>query len=89
VAGVLRSIAPKATVRVEAGLAAGAVGFDSELQAKLLAALEWGPDLIVCSFVTAVDLTTPPLALTALFDQIARFHKGVTVFAPAGNDGLT
>jgi len=89
VAGVLRSIAPKATVRVEAGLAAGAVGFDSELQAKLLAALECGPDLIVCSFVTAVDLTTPPPALTALFDQIARFHKGVTVFAPAGNDGLT
>jgi subtilisin family serine protease len=89
VTGQLRAVAPKAEVFVAAALGPGAIGVETDVIATVERMLAAGPDLIVCSFITATKDDRPSPLLVELFDRIALHHKGVTVFAPAGNDNLT
>ena len=89
VTSMLRAVAPKAEVFTAAALGPGAIGVETDVIATMDRMLATGPDLVVCSFITATSANAPSPLLTALFDRIERRHKGVTVFCPAGNDNLS
>jgi hypothetical protein len=86
-AGMVRTVAPRADVYVwNAFLKVGAE-FESTLAAKIVLALEQGPDVISLSFGCVSRDSIPPIGFEVVRERVAEL-KGVVVVAAAGNDGV-
>jgi subtilisin family serine protease len=87
IAGVIRSIAPRAEVIVRSAFNRAGAVFESDL----VEALDWvlandSPDIISMSAGTWTFDATGPLGLNAFNETRLRHHKGVVLVAAAGND---
>lgn len=103
VAGCVRVVAPLADVHVvdaakELPVQNGTIGavFESDLaqllRAHLVAAPEdfapvTVPDVLLLSVAGTTRNDVPPVALTAVYEDVIQHLKGLLVLAPAGNEG--
>lgn len=86
VAGVVRSMAPAASVRVEGFLAAGGAIAESNMVAQLYDALDHGPDILSISAGTYTRNHDPLLSFEVFWKRRLRHCKGTALVAAAGND---
>jgi subtilase family protein len=87
IAGVIRSVAPLADVRVRAYFREAGVAWESELVKALDTVLaEESPDIISMSAGTATWNSALPLCFEAFYANRLRHHKGVVLVVAAGND---
>jgi subtilisin family serine protease len=87
IAGVVRSMAPRAEVYVRRSLAPAAAAFEKELVDDLTKVLERDrPDVISLSAGTRTFLPVGLSVLDGFYEQVLRKHKGLVVVAAAGND---
>lgn len=87
VAGVVRTHAPAAQVRIEAAMVAGGATFESDLVTHLVAALDWVPDVIVLSAGVRTRRSLAPLSFAVFWEERLCDLKGTVLVAAAGNDG--
>ena len=85
VAGVLRSMAPKAHVHVKHTFVAGGAIFESDLAGQMAQVLQESPDIISMSWGMNTRKDVPPLSFDVLERRI-RAVKGLVLVAAAGND---
>jgi subtilisin family serine protease len=91
VAGVIRRVAPHATVSVRRAIFLDGIGFDVDVAEALVAAYEDGAELINLSLGTETLRDQPPLAtlvaLEIISERLAREpDRDVVVVAAAGNN---
>lgn len=89
-AGVLRSVAPAASVHVYRALENAGAAFEGDVVRKMADVLGGPgpkPDVILVCFVTAGRNSTGPLTFERLFATTISTMPDVAVVAPAGNDG--
>jgi RNA polymerase sigma factor (sigma-70 family) len=67
-AGVLRSVAPRSTVRVEGILPAAGAWFESDIVRQLYDAVAWAPDVISLQAGTTTRRHAPLLAFQVLYE---------------------
>ncbi len=86
-AGCLRSIAPKAEVYVERGLQHGGSAYESELAIQFAEGLQRSPDIVIFCFAADTRKELSLLGFDMVFEDYVTATKGLTVLAPAGNEG--
>ena len=86
VAGIVRSMAPAAQVRVEGFLTHGGTVFESEIVAQLDDALDHVPDIISLSAGTQTRRNLNLLGFEVFWENRLRHYKGTVLVAAAGND---
>ena len=84
-AGVVRSVAPACTLRVEGVVHTAGAWFESDVVRQLDEALAWTPDIISLQ-AGATTRGNLPLLAFEVFAQRLRAHKGTVLLAAAGND---
>jgi subtilisin family serine protease len=87
VAGVLRCMAPEASVYVERAFNIAGADYESNLLTSLENALDRNPDILVFTFASSTHRDQPLHTFDELYDRRIRHMKGMVVLAPAGNDG--
>ena len=87
VAGVLRCIAPKATVYVERAFDIAGADYETRLASSLADALDQDPDIMVFTFTTSTHRNSSLHTFDDFYERRLRHRKGLVVLAPAGNDG--
>ncbi len=86
-AGVLRCVAPKASVFVERAFDNTGADYETRLASSLEDALNRDPDILVFTFTSATHLDQSLHTFDELYERRIRGIKGLVVLAPAGNDG--
>ena len=87
IAGVVRTQAPAAHVRVEGFLPTGGAAYESEMVVQLGEALAQSPDIISLSAGCPTRGELPLLSFEVFWEQRLRHQKGTVLVAAAGNDG--
>ena len=87
VAGVLRCMAPKASVFVERAFNIAGADYETNLASSLEDALDRDPDILVFTFTSATHRDQSLHTFDDLYERRIRGIKGLVVLAPAGNDG--
>lgn len=87
IAGVVRTQAPAARIRVEGFLPTGGAAYESEMVVQLGEALELAPDIISLSAGCPTRGEVPLLSFEVFWEQRLRHQKGTVLVAAAGNDG--
>jgi hypothetical protein len=88
IAGVVRSVAPLADVRVRGIFDSAGAAFESDLVATLDDVLRNDiPDVISMSAGTPSWDASLPLCFQAFYEQRLRHYKGLVLVTAAGNDG--
>jgi subtilisin family serine protease len=87
VAGVLRCVAPKASVFVERAFDIAGADYETNLASSLEDALDRDPDILVFTFTSATHLDQSLHTFDDLYERRIRYMKGLVVLAPAGNEG--
>jgi subtilisin family serine protease len=87
VAGVLRCVAPGASVFVERAFDNAGADYETRLAASLEDALDRDPDILVFTFTSATHRDQSLHTFDELYERRIRGIKGLVVLAPAGNDG--
>lgn len=88
IAGIIRSMAPRAEVVVRATLGTLGAIFESDLVAELDQVLSNdSPDIISMSAGTYTFDATGLLSFNVFYENRLRHHKGVALVVAAGNDG--
>jgi subtilisin family serine protease len=87
VAGVLRCVAPKASVFVERAFDIAGADYETKLASSLEHALDRDPDIVVFTFTSATHLDQSLHTFDDLYERRIRYMKGLVVLAPAGNEG--
>jgi hypothetical protein len=87
VAGVLRCVAPKASVYVERAFNIAGADYETNLAASLEDALDRDPDILVFTFASATHRNQSLHTFDELYERRIRQMKGLVVLSPAGNDG--
>jgi subtilisin family serine protease len=88
-AGMLRCVAPKASVFVERAFDIAGADFESRLLPSLEEALDRDPDILVFTFTSATHRDQSLKTFDELYDRRISRTKGLVVLAPAGNDGTS
>ncbi len=88
-AGVLRCVAPKASVYIEGAFSNAGADYESKLLANLEDALDRDPDILVFTFTSATHRDQSLKTFDELYDRRISRTKGLVVLAPAGNDGTS
>lgn len=86
IAGVVRTQAPAATIRVEGFLPLGGAVYESEIVVQLVEALALCPDIISLSAGCPTREQLPLLSFEVFWEQHLRQLKGTVLVAAAGND---
>lgn len=86
VAGVVRTQAPKAQIRVEGFLPTGGAAYESEMVIQLGQALDLSPDIISLSAGCPTREDLPLVSFEVFWEQRLRHQKGTVLVAAAGND---
>jgi subtilisin family serine protease len=86
VAGILRCIAPKATVFVERAFDIAGADYETRLASSLADALRHDPDIMVFTFTAATHRESSLHTFDDFYERRLRHRKGLAVLAPAGND---
>jgi len=87
VAGVLRCVAPQASVFVERAFDIAGADYETRLLGSLEDALARDPDILVFTFTSATHRDQSLHTFDDLYERRIRGIKGLAVLAPAGNDG--
>jgi len=87
VAGIVKCLAPAASVRVEGFLPKGGAVFESELIKQMTEALRDAPDIISVSAGTTTRNNQELLAFQVFYEQRLSRLKGTVLVTAAGNDG--
>ena len=87
VAGVLRCMAPKASVYVERAFDIAGADYETRLLGSLEDALARDPDILVFTFTSTTHRDQSLHTFDELYERRIRGIKGLVVLAPAGNDG--
>lgn len=87
IAGIVRTQAPAARIRVEGFLPLGGAVYESEIVVQLGEALAHGPDIISLSAGCPTRGEVPLLSFEVFWEQRLRHQKGTVLVAAAGNDG--
>ena len=87
VAGILRCMAPKASVFVERAFDNAGAVYETKLASILEAALDRHPDILVFTFVAPTHRDQSLHTFDELYERRIRHMKGMVVLAPVGNDG--
>ncbi len=87
VAGIVRSLAPSAQVRVEGFLVNGGAVFESELIKQLEDSLRHAPDIITMSAGTSTRNNRDLLGFQVFWETRLSRLKGTVLVTAAGNDG--
>jgi subtilase family protein len=88
-AGVLRCVAPKASVYVEKAFSNAGADFESSLLSSLEDALDRDPDILVFTFTSATHRDQSLKTFDELYERRISRTKGLVVLAPAGNDATS
>ena len=86
VAGVLRCVAPKASVYVERAFDIVGADYETRLLGSLEDALKRDPDILVFTFASTTHRNESLHTFDDLYERRIRRVKGLVVLAPAGND---
>ncbi len=86
VAGVLRCMAPKASVFVERAFDIAGADYETRLAVSLEDALKHDPDIMVFTFTSATHRDESLHTFDDFYDRRLSQVKGLVVLAPAGND---
>lgn len=86
VAGILRCIAPRASVFVERAFDNAGAVYETKLASILEDALDRHPDILVFTFVAPTRRDQSLHTFDELYERRIRQMKGTVVLAPAGND---
>jgi Subtilase family len=86
-AGVLRTVAPKASVYVERAFDIAGADYETRLLGSLEDALARNPDILTFTFTSTTHRDQSLHTFDDLYDRRIRGIKGLVVLAPAGNDG--
>lgn len=86
IAGVVRTQAPAARIRVEGFLPLGGAAYESEMVIQLGEALALSPDIISLSAGCPTRGELPLLSFEVFWEQRLRHQKGTVLVAAAGND---
>ena len=86
IAGVVRTQAPAAEIRVEGFLPLGGAVYESEIVVQLGEALALAPDIISLSAGCPTREELPLLSFEVFWEQRLRHQKGTVLVAAAGND---
>lgn len=86
IAGVVRTQAPAAKIRVEGFLPTGGAAYESEMVVQLGEALALSPDIISLSAGGLTRGELPLLSFEVFWEQRLRHQKGTVLVAAAGND---
>ena len=92
VAGMVRQVAPHATIRVNRAVGLDGIGTDVDLAIAMVRAVEKGAQILNLSLGTEMPHDLPPLASLVALEIIAERVKDpqdVVVVAAAGNNGTT
>jgi subtilisin family serine protease len=89
VAGVLRCMAPKASVYVERAFDIAGADYETNLAASLEDALDRNPDILVFTFTSSTHRDQSLHTFDELYERRIRHMKGMAVLAPAGNNGTS
>jgi subtilisin family serine protease len=87
VAGVLRCMAPHASVFVERAFDIAGADYETNLLSSLEDSLDRNPDILVFTFTSATHRNQSLHTFDDLYERRIRHMKGMVVLAPAGNDG--
>ena len=87
VAGILRSVAPKASVFVERAFETVGANYETNVMSLVENALDENPDILVFAFTSATHRDQSLYAFDDLYERRIRGTEGLVVLAPAGNDG--
>ncbi len=87
IAGVVRTHAPRAEVRIESAMSIGGASFESDLMLQLTEALDWVPDVISLSGGTRTRANLPLLSFQVFWEERLQHLAGTVLVAAAGNDG--
>ena len=87
VAGVLRCMAPKASVFVERAFDIAGADYETNLLSSLEDALDRDPDILVFTFTSATHRDQSLHTFDDFYERRIRQLKGLVLLAPAGNDG--
>jgi subtilisin family serine protease len=87
IAGIVRTQAPAAGIRVEGFLPTGGAAYESEMVVQLGEALALSPDIISLSAGCPTRGEVPLLSFEVFWEQRLRHQKGTVLVAAAGNDG--
>ena len=88
-AGVLRCVAPKASVFVERAFDIAGADYETRLLSSLEDALERDPDILVFTFTSATHRDQSLHTFDELYERRIRGIKGLVVLAPAGNESTS
>jgi subtilisin family serine protease len=86
IAGVVRTQAPAARIRVEGFLPLGGAAYESEMVIQLGEALALSPDIISLSAGCPTREELPLLSFEVFWEQRLSHQKGTVLVAAAGND---
>jgi hypothetical protein len=85
-AGVLRCVAPKASVFVERAFGIAGAEDETRLVSSLEDAIDRDPDILVFTFAAATHLDQSLHTFDEFYERRIRGIKGLVVLAPAGNE---
>ena len=88
-AGVLRCVAPKASVFVERAFDNMGADYETRLASSLEDALDRNPDILVFTFTSATHRDQSLHTFDELYERRIRGIKGLVVLAPAGNESTS
>jgi subtilisin family serine protease len=86
VAGVLRCMAPRASVFIERAFDIAGADYETNLASSLEDALDRDPDILVFTFTSATHRDQSLHTFDDFYERRIRQMKGLVVLAPAGND---